>query len=193
MNHTVMMTLILCLAAATSVGQPGGDAGTTDQEKSSLSETKEVLEKAEAALKKVRHVSYEGRYEGTGWVTQYIATVEGSAMLGETAEHNIPRFRCEVKLTPPGSEETVELAAGCDGDVFFLIDSKSKTVYADIDEAVLGTHSQNLQRLLLNDFVDDEPLSHLSESLEAGKLELKESVEVGGEPCHVVRAVQSET
>ncbi len=53
---------------------------------------------------------------------------------------------------------------------------KTKTVYADMDEAVLGTHSRNVQRVLLGEFVAKEPRA---EDLKAEKVELKEAVEIG--------------
>jgi hypothetical protein len=180
--------LSLCIAAACTLAQDPEPRAGTNQAK--LDDPKVILHKAEEALKSVKFVRYQVKYEGTGWVKQFVADAEGSVMLGERSQHDIARYRCEVKLTPPGATEAIELCGGSDGDLFYLIDPKTKTVYADIDEAVIGTHSANFQRVLLPDFVAEEPLA---EDLEAEKFELKESTLVGGEPCYQVQVVRSET
>ena len=188
MKWVMGVVFSVALSAGFVVAEPEETAGgsTTGETARAM----EILRKTEAALKQVNLVRYQAQYEGTGWVKQYVADVEGSAMLGEPSHYDIARFRCEVKLAPPKSDETLELTAGCDGDLFFLIDPKAKMVYADIDQAVLGAQSRNVQRVLLQDFVAKEPLA---DDLKAEKMVLKESVKVGDEPCHQVEVTRSET
>lgn len=193
MKRKVLLTLGLFIAVA--VGATDASVGETaeppekTEEKSELGKATVILKKAEAALKKIKLAQYKAKYKGTAWVTAYVPSMEGSATLGELSEHDIARFRCDVKITPTGSSETIELSAGSDGDIYYLIDPKTKTVYADMDEAVLGTHSRNVQRVLLGEFVAKEPLA---EDLKAEKVELKEAVEIGGEPCYQVHVTRSE-
>lgn len=171
----------------------GGTANATDEgEKVAVQsgEAKEILKKCAEALKKIKVAEYHGKYEGTGWVRQYVADVEGHAVLGEPAEHDVPRFQCEVKITPPNSEETAEFTVGADGDLYYLVDPEKKIVYADMDDAVLGSQQRNFQRVLLPDFVAKEPLEA---DLKVDNIELKETVDVDGEACHQVRVIQSET
>ena len=190
MRQMIPFILGLCMATGAVADQTDKTPASADKPKAASSEPREILEKAQAALEQVKQARYTARYHGEGWVTQYVATVEGSAMLGEMSEHEIARFRCDVKLTPPKSKETMQLTAGSDGDLFFLIDPKTKTVYADMDDAVLGTHSSNAQRLLIRDFVSKEPLA---EELDGKPLELKEDVNVGGETCYQVYVAISES
>ena len=190
MSQMIPFILGLCMAAGALADQTDKSSPSADKPKATSSEPREILEKAQAALQQVKQARYTARYQGEGWVTQYIATVEGSAMLGEMSEHQLARFRCDVKLTPPKSEETIQLTAGSDGDLFFLMDPKTKTVYADMDDAVLGTHSSNAQRLLMRAFVSKEPLA---KELEGKPLELKEDVDVGGETCYQVYVALSES
>jgi outer membrane lipoprotein-sorting protein len=171
-------------------GEPEQKGAGSTAANAEAANPKEILKKAEAALKKVKQVRYKAEYKGTEWVTAFVPSLEGTAMLGEPSQHDIARFRCEVKLTPRGESEAIELSAGSDGDLYYLIDPAKKMVFADIDEAVLGKQQRNLQRVLLRDFVAKEPLA---EDLKAEKVELLGTEDVGGEPCHKVRVTRSET
>ena len=190
MSRTMLSILILGVAAGTVVGQTGAAAGEASEKKAEPSEGLKILQKTAAALEKVKSVRYQAQYQGTGWVKQYVADVEGSAMLGEPSEHDIARFRCEVKLTPPKAEEPLELTAGSDGDLFYMIDPKTKTAYVDMDDAVLGSQGRNVQRVLMREFVAKEPLA---EDLKAEKVELKGTAKVGDEDCHEIHVTRSES
>lgn len=188
MNRMLRVMLGGCLAAAFVIAgtEPAGGGPPEPEPGSAM----EILKKSEAALRQVKLARYQAQYEGTGWVKQYVADIEGSALLGEPSKYDITRFRCEVKLTPPKSSETLELTVGCDGDLFFLIDPQAKMVYADIDQAVLGAQQRNVQRVLLQDFVAKEPLA---DDLKAEKVELKEATKVGDEVCYQIHVTRSET
>lgn len=144
------------------------------------SDGKDTLRKAAKALKSVRVVQYDAAYSAAGWVKPFVPTIEAQAIVGGQSEWDITRFHCKVKLTPSGLEHPIEMTAGSDGDVYYLIDTALKTVYQDMDPAVLGRHARNLQRIVLDDFASQEPLK---EALEAEKVELKGSADVTGEAC----------
>lgn len=190
MKRTMLLVFGVFVVVAFAMGGTANATDEGDKVAVQSGEAKEVLKKCAAALKRVKFAQYHGKYEGTGWIKQHVADVEGLAVLGEPAEHDVPRFRCEVKVTPPNSEETLEFTVGADGDLFYLVDPKKKIVYADMDDAVLGSQQRNLRRVLLLDFVADEPLEA---DLKVDNIELKETVEIGGEACHQVRVIQSET
>ena len=183
MRRMMFVVLGLCFAAGTVAGETDEGSGTSGKAKGELSDPMEILKQAQAALKEVKLVRYRGSYKGTAWITAYVPSIEGTAMLGEPSEHDIARFRCEVKLTPVGSSETIELTAGSDGDLYYVIDPQAKIVYADIDPAVLGSRQRDPRRLLLQAFVVEEPLA---EDLQAEKVEFKEETEIGGVACHQI-------
>jgi hypothetical protein len=64
-----------------------------------------------------------------------------------------------------------------------LIDPQAKIAYQDMDPAVLGADSRNLQRVILPEFSADEPFK---EALEAESVEIAGSESVAGEDCHRV-------
>jgi hypothetical protein len=189
MKRTMLLAAGVFVVAALAMGTMAGAAGEDEQDAGSSTEAKAILKKSAAALEKVKLVQYQGKYEGTGWVKQFVADVEGRAALGAPSEYDVPRFRCEVKLTPPNAEETSEFTAGADGDLYYLVDPEKKIVYADMDDAVMGSQQRNLQRVLLPDFVAEKPLEA---DLGAENVQLAETVDVGGEACHQVRVIQSE-
>ncbi len=174
-----MMSILLSLLMASAAV-----AGDTDSKKSKSADGRAILAKAVAALKKVKRVSYRADYTATGWVAPFVATVQGTAVMGEQSKWEIDRFRCEVKLQKPNSSETLEFAAGSDGEVFFLVDSKTKTAYEDMDPAVLGSNGRDIQRVLMGVFSAPEPFS---DELEAESIESTGTETAGGEECYKIR------
>ncbi|UCG34197.1 MAG: hypothetical protein JSU68_06090 [Phycisphaerales bacterium] len=183
--RVTLPTLLVCgLTAGVYAGQPATQPGKAENEHGN---PKEILAKAAAALKEVKHAQYRALYQGTGWFKAYTPHLEGTAIIGEASEHDIVRFRVEVRMTPARAFETIELTAGSDGEIFYVIDTQKKLVYADADEAVLGTRARDPRRVLMYTFVSEDPLASL---LEAEDVELREDVEISGEPCfqiHVPR------
>ncbi len=142
-----------------------------------------VLKKTEAALKNVKTASYTAGFRGTNWVASRVPNVEGIATIGTRNQWDIDPFSCEVKITEKDSEGTLSFTAGSNGDTYFLIDSKAKTVYEDMDPLVLGTHSRNIQRVLAREFAMPNPFA---DAYKAGTVQMKDTAEINGEPCYVV-------
>ncbi len=148
----------------------------------------EIMKKARDAAIAVRRVRYKAEYVATGWVTEYVPTVTGTVVVGEQSKWKIDRFRSSVKIVPNGKGDPkddapgvpMELTAGCDGESFFLIDTKTKTVYEDIDPAVMGSHARDVQRVVLSELAAPKPYE---QELEAKDLVIKSIPEVAGQRC----------
>ncbi|MCH7551578.1 MAG: hypothetical protein IIA35_07770, partial [Proteobacteria bacterium] len=103
------------------------------------------------------------------------------------SKYDVPRFRCDVEITPPAKPDAEEkpktqrLTAGSDGDNYYLIDSDKKIVYVDMDPAVLGTNGGGIQRLLMRVLVDKEPFA---DELKADTIEKRDDAKVGSVPCY---------
>lgn len=173
-----MASIALSLLMASAVV-----AEDTDSKKTESAKGRAILAKAAAALKQVKRVSYRADYTATGWVARFVATVQGTAVMGEQSKWEIDRFRCEVKLQKPDSSETLEFAAGSDGNVFFLVDSKTRTAHEDMDPAVLGSNGRDIQRVLMPVFSAPEPLS---DELESDSIESTGTATVSGEECYKI-------
>ena len=174
----LMMVMAVGLCAA--VGQVGDKAAET---KTDSDDAKAILKKSAAAVKKVKTVRYQADYLATAWIIPFVPKVKGKVLMGQQSESENNRFRCDVKLQMPNSDEVQELTAGCDGDLYFLLDPVSKMAYEDIDPAVMGRHDRNVQRVLMPVFGAPEPFK---DELEAESVELKETVTIEGEPCYEI-------
>ena len=144
---------------------------------------KAIVQEAQEALKKVSLVRYRAEIQGKGWVAKRVPRINATVIVGARSQHDIDQFRCDVQIKEDGSEEMMRLTAACDGDIYCLIDPSTKTVYQDMDPAVLGKHGRNTQRPVLGAFAEPDPLAEL---LESGELSYKGTTDVVGEPCHEI-------
>lgn len=142
-----------------------------------------ILEKSEAALKKVTVARYQASFKGTKWVEALVPAVEGTATIGKRSKWDVDPFFVEVKLTSKDADAPIDCTAGSNGDTFFLIDAENKTVYEDMDPMVLGSRSRDIQRVLMREFADPKPFENTEK---ATTVQLKGTQRVGGEECYVL-------
>lgn len=179
-----MLSVILMLGLTTiTTAEESGEAGGRQDE------AKAIVSKAAAALKAVKSVSYTIDYKGTEWIAAHVPEIKGTIVMGGRSEHDIDRFFCELKITPSESSEVRELSAGSDGNEFFLVDPATKTVYQDMDIAVLGSAGRGIRRALLREFTDPEPFD---EALQSGAMDLRDETKIGEEECYVVHLKPSD-
>jgi len=170
--------LALCLAMGSIAA-----AQESKQAQGVSPEAVEILKKSEAALKQVKIVRYKADYKGTKWVEALVPAVEGTATIGKRSKWDVDPFLVEVKLTPQGADAPIECTAGSNGDTYFLVDAKNKTVHEDMDPTVLGSRSRDIQRVLMREFADPKPFE---DAEKAGTVQLRGTEHVDGESCHVV-------
>ncbi|MBI4718029.1 MAG: hypothetical protein HY763_09515 [Planctomycetes bacterium] len=142
-----------------------------------------ILRKAQEAAKKVETARYAVEYRGTGWLSARVPATSGEVIVADQSKWNLDKFWCRVKVQRPQSEETVELTAGSDGEVYFLIDPRTKKAHEDLDPAVMGQAGRSIQRVVMGPLTAPEPFK---EELTAKKIELREPVKVGDEDCYAV-------
>jgi hypothetical protein len=182
--------LILGLLAGPAPATQDKLAADAKSDDTKSAEARRILEKSRDALEKVRMARYDAKYRGTAWITAYVPAIEGSVVVGEPSEYDVTRFRCDVKLTPIGSEENLRLIAGSDGDMYYVIDHQTRLAHADIDPAVMGSRPRDPRRVVADIFISKEPLK---QELETEQIELQEDAEIGGEPCHTILITYGET
>ncbi len=179
---TVMPAIVVmwgfCVASSVAM------AGEGDSKAASVVEPVDILKKAAEATKQIKFVRYSFQRQGTGSDAEKSPKLSGTALFGGWRYNTIEKYRVDVKVQRPGAE-AMEVTAGSDGDVVYLIDHAKKTVYADMDPAVLGSQARTVRSSRITDFVEPEPFA---DEIKAEKLELKGSVKVGGEECFEVSA-----
>lgn len=181
--RTMLGVILMLVVTATATAEDSGKAdGRGD-------EAKAIVSKAAAALQAVKSVSYTIHYKGTEWIAAFVPEIKGTIVMGGRSEHDIDRFFCDLKITPPESSELRELSAGSDGNEFFLVDPPTKTVHQDMDIAVLGSAGRGIRRALLRVFTDPDPFD---EVIRSGTMDLKDETRVGDEECYVVHLKPSD-
>lgn len=173
-----LMTLIGAMPAIAGEDAKAPSAG-------GMPSATEVFQKAQSAVKAAKAFSYRAEYTAEGWVTDVVATANGTVVIGKQSDAGVERFQCQVKVKPPKSEDVLEFTAGSNGDTYFLVDSKAKMVYEDMDVGVLGSQSRNIRRVVMTELGVPEPFS---KELKAEKTEVKGVAKVGDEECFEVFA-----
>ncbi len=168
-------TKLLALAASLLVGTSVG----AQDDKSAKGYP--ILKKSEAVMKRLGRISYSADYKGTGWIKEFVPSVSGIVVVGKRSKWDVTEFYCHVKITPTGSTDVIDLTAGSDGDVYFLIDPKTKIAHEDMDPIVQGKYSRDLQRVVLTEFAAEHPFG---EDLKPESVTWKGSESIGGVDCH---------
>ena len=158
-------------------------AQNAPKKEAELSDPREILQKADAAVKHIKVVQYKATAKGLGADEARMPATEGTAVLSGWQNLSPAKYRYEVKVKRPGSEEVTEYIAGCDGDVTYLIDPAKKMVYADMDPAVLGSASRAVRGVSVGKLVNPDGFA---DELKAEKMELKGSATVGGVDCYEI-------
>lgn len=148
----------------------------------------DILVKVDAAAKAVKSVRYRGSFRGTGWLEDRVSQVMGKATIGGWYTNTIgvrrfERFRFDVEVRDPGSEEVRKLVAGNVGDQSYLIDWRNEIVHAAGAYDVIGSDGRTAQAIGMVEFVHPTPFS---DEINADRAEMRGTAAVGGEKCHVV-------
>lgn len=145
----------------------------------------EILKKADEAIKKVKAVEYDAKVIGTGAAADRAGEARGHVVLaGEFVGRSPSKHVTQVEIKPPDSQEVRKFTVGTDNDTFFLIDPAEKTVYEDIDPAVLGRRGDIARVVWMIEYVHATPFN---DELDGRVVEFKGTTEVAGEDCYEIR------
>ncbi len=176
------MTSLYVLLAAALLGQnPPSQPAKVETE---LTDPKAIVQRSVEALAKVEVVSYDLLYIPTGWITAFFPAVSGPVIVGKDTPDKAQRFHCKLTVKPSNSEEVREVTAGADGNDFYLIDPKTRTVHADMDQGVFGKEVWVIMFAVMREYAIPNPFE---DSLKAGTFKLEESKSVDGVDCYAVR------
>ncbi len=158
-----------------------GLAEETAAEATRSPEALELLKQADAAIKKVTSVSYQVTSQPSGIAENFGSAAQGESIMVGWNGATPDKFYSHVETQRDG--ETVELTAGGNGDMYFIIDHQTKKAYEDMDPGVLGSSARALQGLGMVEYVHDNPFD---DELDADAIELREEVAVAGEECYQI-------
>ncbi len=170
----------LCLAVAAGATRADEKPKTSPD----LTDPKVILQKTIDALGKVQIASYELEYAVSGWFTMFFPSLSGTVVVGKDTEQKAERFRATLSLRPSNAPEPVPVSAGADGNIYYVIDEKSKTVYADVDPAVLGGNRWSVQFSIAREYGERAPFEEVPKS---GEVRLEPSEKVDDQDCYGLR------
>ena len=142
-----------------------------------------ILKNAQRALKELVTSLFRAEFKATGSLASEIPSVEGRGILGRQVGSGEQRFRAELTLHPPGSDDSLEYTIGSDGKVYFAIDRRIKVVYTNPNKEVLGTYGKDWMRILMSVYSDPDPFA---KELKAETVYLGEE-DVADEACYKLR------
>jgi len=179
-----MMAMLLGLGLASAAyAQTPGEKKPEAPKGGGLTDPVEILKKADEAAKAAKSVQYTASAKGLGTQAARTATVEGTVILLGWKNNAPEKWIVDAKAQRAGSSEANELVAGFDGNNYYLIDKPKKTMYQDMDQAVMGSGARLVQGLLMVEFVHPTPFT---DEINADKQELRGTTKIGDEECYEV-------
>lgn len=153
-----------------------------------LTDPVEILKKADEACKPVKSLKYTAAGEGLFGDAERQPKVTGSIISMPPVEKQPARFKVQVKVQKPGSSDVEEVTAGCDGNLFYVMDHKNKKVYQDVDPAVFGSFRRGIGAIRMAEFGHESPFGDEIN----GKVKTLVGVEkVGDEECYHIHVEYS--
>lgn len=155
---------------------------------SSLGDTPDaraILQQAQAALRAVSAITYEGEGQTGGVLAAHVPTIRGRVTLASPAGSELPRLYAEVELTPPAPRPPVKARIASDGQQVTLVDHTQK-VYVNRPLPAGALLLNNVTALLIREFTAQDPFQR---ELEATSLEHNGAEKVGDTECDVIQVV----
>ncbi len=179
---TMSLLVALSMASATTPAERPESGHIADTTAEALA----VLGQADAAIKAVRTIRYRAHAFATGWLTNRIAEVEGTAVISGSHEIHFRAARFDATVRFPYLNDVQKLTCGADGTFYYLIDWDQKLAYEGIDLRVTGHGGRAVQRIGLREFVHETPFD---DEINANSVALLADQRIGKEPCYVVDVV----
>ncbi len=154
-----------------------------------MKDPREILRKADAATKNVQAAQYEAQYEGLGGVKDAAMQVSGKAMLQKIdADNNQYRILIRAQARKPGSERTVAVEIGTDGQTWFAIWPSEKKVSKGEGGWAFGGATV-AGALMMPEYVRAAPFV---DEINADKAELQGVEAIAGERCYKIQVEYAE-
>ena len=176
MRHQSAFLFFTCVSLVARAQEPVKTPATSP-------DPREIVRKAAEAMGKANLVSYDLEYRASGFFSAFLPNVTGRVIMGRESPDGFKRFRVTVKVQRGESADATDVSAGADGDLYYLIDDKTKTVHADIDPQVMGKHRDAIDFTLTREFGMARPFE---DALKGGEIKYVKEEKVDGHDCDVV-------
>jgi thiol-disulfide isomerase/thioredoxin len=150
-------------------------------------DAREIVTRADAALKAVKRVTYDASSSATGILARRIPVMSGTVTLESLPGATFPKLRVSAKIKLTDGVEPVPVEVANDGRYVTIADF-SQNVYIRRPIAEGGNILSNGVPLLIREFTTDRPLDAV---LNAVELKHEGTAEVAGVECDIVHAVHA--
>ncbi|MBI1824868.1 MAG: hypothetical protein HY287_03205 [Planctomycetes bacterium] len=155
-----------------------------DVKSDAMKDGREVLTKANEAVKGIKVVQYTAKLEGSGPDAAKIPNIEATAIVQGWKNNSFEKFKFEGTIKDEKTPMPEKYSVGTDGDIYYLTDWQKKMVYADMDPAVQGKRGDGFRNIIVSRFVRPEGYQM---ELSAPTIELKDPIKIGDADCyHIV-------
>jgi len=178
-GETIMIKKMTLFVVAFSVCACGALA----QDKGKLTDPLDILKRADSAAKAVKVARYEAKSFALDEAGKATPVAQGKALIEGFTGRGPEKFKVAGTFIRPGSEDKQELAVGSDSENYYLIDTKAKKAYVDIDPAVVGPRGFMAFSIIMAEFVHSKPFS---DEIKGTKHKLVGTAKVGNEDCYEV-------
>lgn len=179
-----LVMIFLAIPSSALVAQEPSKPAATKAEGKSIDDPKAFMQAVIKAMGDAKLVSYDVDYAVTGWFSFFLPNIKGSVVMGKETPNKTQRFRSTLVVEPSGSAEKSTVTAGADGEIYYVIDEASKTVYADIDPAVVGKFRWGIEFAMVKEFAAPDPFA---EVLKDGEIKFEGSSKVEDVDCVSIR------
>ncbi len=197
--YQVLIALVIVGTAAVSAAQDAADGSRTADQSTpvtsssnapdELTDAREILKRADAALKRVKLVSYRGVFTGTGWMAARAPWVSGKVVLSGKGANGPEKFRMDIDVRLPIGLEYKNLTLSSDGQVNFLIDPSTKTAHVSMETSVLGSCGLAAMAIAMPHFTHPNALH---DELNMDLATLTGSATIGGVDCYEIQLQNAE-
>ena len=198
MKRLPVLALVVACMAAAARAQEAAPPGPADEVKATsrpasageLSDPVEILKKVDAAARAVESVKYEAELVGLEAAEPLVGKLRALIIATGTPEEGfVPtptKYWVDAKFQPPGSDETMHLAGGTDGETYVLVNHVTKMAYEDMDPAVLGSGARVLAGGMMFELLFKTPFT---DEINGVSHKLLGSKVIGGVDCYEIHIV----
>lgn len=183
----ILWLLLVPLALARRSDENPEKPQSVGQSAESQMDAIDIVKKADAATRAVKSVKYQAKVEPSPAAAGQVPVIEGTGIMAGEQQDGFDKFRFEVQVRWPGSDETSGYVIGSDRDTYYFTDARAETVYADIDPSVMGRRGRTISQLFaMAEFTHPAPFA---DELDGDLIKLVGTEKIGDEECHRVHVV----
>lgn len=158
-----------------------------DEKTGELTDPMEILAKVDQASTALQAVKFDVTLKGTEGQAEGTPKIEATYLVTGWSRNGPEKFRIDIKERRR-TTMTCHATVGFDGKTYFIVDHRERTATEGTTDRILGTAKRKIFGAMMWEYLAPTPFG---DELNAKKVELKGSKEIGGEDCYEIDVVYS--